>query len=112
MTLLATDPVGHHPRQRVPLVDLLDRVLAQGVVLTGDLTICIADVELIRLSLRLLLSSVRAGLREAAPYTAPTADPTAPRPAAGRPVPPGDGSPAADGGPPAVAPGRPVEEES
>lgn len=62
MTLFTADPVGHHPRQRVPLVDLLDRVLAKGVVLTGDLTICIADVELIRLSLRLLLSSVRAEL--------------------------------------------------
>ncbi|RAS34798.1 gas vesicle protein [[Kitasatospora] papulosa] len=45
-------PVG------VPLVDLLDRVLATGVVVSGDLVIAIADVPLVRLSLHALLSSV------------------------------------------------------
>jgi hypothetical protein len=47
-------PVG------LPLVDLLDRVLATGVVISGDLVIAIADVPLVRLSLRALLSSVSA----------------------------------------------------
>ena len=42
----------------VPLVDLLDRLLATGVVISGDLVIAIADVPLVRLSLRALLSSV------------------------------------------------------
>lgn len=42
----------------VPLVDLLDRVLATGVVIDGDVVIAIADVPLIRLSLRALLASV------------------------------------------------------
>jgi Gas vesicle protein len=42
----------------VPLVDLLDRVLATGVVVSGDLVIAIAEVPLIRLSLHALLSSV------------------------------------------------------
>ncbi len=42
----------------VPLVDLLDRVLAAGVVISGDLVIAIADVPLVRLSLHALLSSV------------------------------------------------------
>ncbi|MFD6529489.1 gas vesicle protein [Streptomyces sp. NPDC060184] len=42
----------------VPLVDLLDRVLATGVVVSGDLVIAIADVPLVRLSLHALLSSV------------------------------------------------------
>ncbi|GGO90258.1 gas vesicle protein [Wenjunlia tyrosinilytica] len=45
-------PVG------VPLVDLLDRLLATGVVVSGDLVIAIAEVPLIRLSLHALLSSV------------------------------------------------------
>ncbi|GGX30043.1 gas vesicle protein [Streptomyces chartreusis] len=45
-------PVG------VPLVDLLDRVLATGVVISGDLVIAIAEVPLVRLSLHALLSSV------------------------------------------------------
>jgi hypothetical protein len=42
----------------VALVDLLDRVLATGVVVTGDISISVADVDLIRISLRALLSSV------------------------------------------------------
>jgi hypothetical protein len=42
----------------VPLVDLLDRVLTTGVVISGDLVIAIADVPLVRLSLHALLSSV------------------------------------------------------
>ncbi|MDF6017127.1 gas vesicle protein [Streptomyces sp. JH34] len=42
----------------VPLVDLLDRILATGVVISGDLVIAIADVPLVRLSLHALLSSV------------------------------------------------------
>jgi Gas vesicle protein len=43
-------------------VDLLDRVLAGGVVIAGDITLSIADVELVRISLRALVTSIRAGL--------------------------------------------------
>jgi hypothetical protein len=46
--------------QPVPLVDLLDRVLATGVVITGDITISIAEVDLVRISLRALVASVGA----------------------------------------------------
>jgi hypothetical protein len=42
----------------VGLVDLLDRVLAGGVAVSGDVVICLAGVDLIRLDLRLLLASV------------------------------------------------------
>lgn len=42
------------------LVDLLDRVLSGGVVVAGEVTLCVADVELVQISLRLLLSSVSA----------------------------------------------------
>jgi hypothetical protein len=50
------------------LVDLLDRLLAGGVVLTGEITISLADVDLIRVSLRALISSVQtlADARDAA----------------------------------------------
>jgi hypothetical protein len=44
----------------IALVDLLDRVLGAGVVIAGDLTLSIADVDLVRISLRALVSSVRA----------------------------------------------------
>lgn len=48
------------PQRQVALVDLLDRVLAGGVVVVGEVTLSIADVDLVRLSLRVLVASVRA----------------------------------------------------
>jgi hypothetical protein len=48
------------PAERVALVDLLDRVLARGVVITGDVTLSIADVDLVTVSLRALITSVSA----------------------------------------------------
>ena len=49
-----------YPSERVSLVDLLDRVLAGGVVVTGEITLSIADVDLVVVSLRALLTSVGA----------------------------------------------------
>lgn len=43
--------------REVSLVDLLDRVLSAGVVIAGDITIAIADVDLVRISLRALVAS-------------------------------------------------------
>ena len=46
-------------RQReVALVDLLDRLLAGGVVIGGDITLSIADVDLVYVGLRALITSV------------------------------------------------------
>ncbi|MBY8857167.1 gas vesicle protein [Nocardia sp. CA2R105] len=47
-----------HGDRRVALVDLLDRVLAGGVVISGDITLAIADVDLVQISLRALISSI------------------------------------------------------
>ncbi|MET7298849.1 gas vesicle protein [Embleya sp. NPDC005575] len=44
--------------RQIALVDLLDRVLAGGVVVSGEITLCIADVDLVRISLRALVASV------------------------------------------------------
>ncbi|MEU1999097.1 gas vesicle protein [Nocardia gamkensis] len=50
---------GHEvDERRVALVDLLDRVLAGGVVITGDIRLAIADVDLVQISLRALISSI------------------------------------------------------
>jgi Gas vesicle protein len=46
--------------QRIALVDLLDRVLAGGVVISGDVTLSIAEVDLVTVSLRALVTSVSA----------------------------------------------------
>ncbi|WP_433471734.1 gas vesicle protein [Spirillospora sp. CA-142024] len=53
------DHGGGAPMERVALVDLLDRLLAGGVVITGDLVISIADVDLVQVSLRALITTVR-----------------------------------------------------
>ncbi|MGK4585250.1 gas vesicle protein [Kitasatospora sp. HPMI-4] len=46
------------PQRQVALIDLLDRLLSGGVVLTGDLVLSIADIDLVRISLRALIVSV------------------------------------------------------
>ncbi|MFJ4716567.1 gas vesicle protein [Streptomyces sp. NPDC088785] len=45
-------------RREIALVDLLDRLLAGGVVLAGDITLRIADVDLVRIDLNALISSI------------------------------------------------------
>ena len=50
--------------ERIALVDLLDRVLGGGVVIAGDITLSIAEVDLVRVSLRALVTSI-SGLMEA-----------------------------------------------
>ncbi|MBI2863123.1 MAG: gas vesicle protein [Chloroflexi bacterium] len=42
----------------VTLLELLDRIIDRGVVLVGDLTISVADVDLIFLGLKVMLTSV------------------------------------------------------
>lgn len=50
---------GDIARQReVALVDLVDRLLAGGVVLGGDITLSVADVDLVYVGLRALITSV------------------------------------------------------
>ncbi|WP_030299622.1 gas vesicle protein [Streptomyces katrae] len=46
------------PGRQVALVDLLDRLLSGGVVLTGDIVLSIADIDLVRISLRALIVSI------------------------------------------------------
>lgn len=41
----------------ITLVELLDRVVDHGVVLSGDITISVADIDLIYLGLRVLIRS-------------------------------------------------------
>ena len=42
----------------VTLLDLIDRAIDHGVILAGDITIAVADIDLISLELRVLLASV------------------------------------------------------
>lgn len=44
--------------QEVTLLELLDRLLDKGVVISGDLVISVANIDLIYVGLRVLISSV------------------------------------------------------
>ena len=57
--LSAVPPLTPSRGQEIALVDLLDRLLAGGVVITGDITISIAKVDLVRISLRAMIASIR-----------------------------------------------------
>jgi hypothetical protein len=41
------------------LVDLLDRLLGKGVVVSGDVVISLAEVDLVRIQLSAVIQSVR-----------------------------------------------------
>ena len=61
----------------ITLLELLDRILNKGVVVTGDIVISVADVDLIYLGLKLLLSSVETMERlRGAPIYSPYQEPT------------------------------------
>ncbi|NDJ61861.1 MAG: gas vesicle protein [Chloroflexi bacterium] len=40
------------------LADILERVLDKGIVIAGDITIALADVDLLKIRIRLLIASV------------------------------------------------------
>jgi len=44
------------PSSDVALIDLLDRVIGGGVVVSGDIVLGVADVDLVYLGLRLILA--------------------------------------------------------
>ncbi len=102
-------------RDDLSLAEALDRILHRGVALQGNLTIGLADIELVYLDLRLLLGSVDAIWPDGRPFVPPLRPRTPPPPLAS-PAPPPLASPpppsasggsesheiafAADGGPP------------
>ena len=48
----------HEPPSSATLVDLLDRVLDKGLVVAGDVSISLANVELLTIRVRLLVCSI------------------------------------------------------
>jgi hypothetical protein len=46
------------PDRETALVDLVDRLLGGGVVISGDITLSVADVDLVYVNLRALITSV------------------------------------------------------
>jgi hypothetical protein len=54
-------------QRNIALIDLVDRLLDSGVVLAGDITLAAADVDLVYVGLRALISSVAAAERNNVP---------------------------------------------
>ena len=48
-------------RERASLCEALDRVLNKGAVVVGEITISVADIELIYLWLQVVLTSIETG---------------------------------------------------
>lgn len=45
-------------KQQISLCEVLDRVLNKGIVLTGEATISVADIDLVYLGLQMILTSI------------------------------------------------------
>ena len=61
MTAIA--PMGEEQRRRelaqqVTLVELLDRILDKGVVISGEITLAVAGIDLVEVGLLALIASV------------------------------------------------------
>ena len=61
MSSTSTDlePLPGRGTEKIALVDLLDRLLGTGVVLSGDIVISLAGVDLVEVRLRALIRTVR-----------------------------------------------------
>jgi len=47
-----------HPTHATNLAEILERVLDKGIVIAGDICISLADIELLKIKIRLLVASV------------------------------------------------------
>lgn len=47
-----------HPMQTSTIVDVLEKILDKGVVIAGDISVGIADIELLTIRIRLIVASV------------------------------------------------------
>ncbi|KOV55857.1 MULTISPECIES: gas vesicle protein [Streptomyces] len=56
MTVYDDPPLA---QRQIALIDLLDRLLSGGVVLTGDIVLSVADIDLVRVSLRAVIVAVQ-----------------------------------------------------
>ena len=61
----------------VTLLEILDRVLDKGVVISGDVVISVADIDLVYVGLKALISSVETMERlRGAPMAGPMQEPS------------------------------------
>jgi len=51
------------PRRDLSLVDLLDRILDKGIVISGDISLSVGKVELLSLKINLVIASLETAKR-------------------------------------------------
>lgn len=51
-------------QEHISLCEALDRILNKGAVIVGDVTISVADVDLIYLGLQIILTSIETARKE------------------------------------------------
>jgi hypothetical protein len=61
-TAIAPTQLAPDDGEQLVLSDLINRVLDKGVVISGHVTISVADIDLIALDLRLLVSSIQTAM--------------------------------------------------
>ena len=59
----ATGELGTSTGERVSLCEALDRILNKGAVVVGEVTISVADIDLIYLGLQVVLTSIETARR-------------------------------------------------
>ena len=59
------DELGEDDGERLVLGDLVNRVLDRGLVISGQVTISIADIDLVALDLRVLVASIQTAIDRA-----------------------------------------------
>lgn len=64
---MADGRLTHSGHDHLTLVELVNRVVDRGIVLSGDITISVADIDLLYLDLRLMLCSAERLHRAVAP---------------------------------------------
>jgi hypothetical protein len=57
--------------RRLVLSDLLNRVLDRGLAVTGSVTLAVADIDLVRLDLSLVLTAVETAFRDSSDVPRP-----------------------------------------
>jgi hypothetical protein len=72
---MANNELDALDEEQLVLGDLLNHVLDRGVVISGTVTISIADIDLLIVDLRLVLTSVETAVRHSIGMRRPGEDP-------------------------------------
>lgn len=59
--MMSANKLSQHEQQQISLCEALDRILNKGAVVVADVTISVADIDLIYLSVQALIASVETG---------------------------------------------------